>query len=145
MTQNLVAFAGGIQECANLVRLLIQRCTKNLLNRLKPRRRHRRKNDETRMSNDERIMKLKSRSDLALWALDGRIAVSPSTCFSKFWRRSDAVPLPQSRAFELAVSIPAPPEQSSEENAWFRALPSGKFRCFSESPFWKLRRLLRRS
>jgi hypothetical protein len=59
-----------------------------------------------------------------------------STCFSKFWRRSDAVPLPRARAFELAVSIPALPEQSSEENAWFRALPSGKYRCFSKIPFW---------
>src|SRR5213080_2326908 len=57
------------------------------------------------------------------------------TCFSKSWRRSDAVPLLQARAFELAVSIPAPPEQPSEENAWFRALPSGKFRCFQKFLF----------
>src|SRR5437762_2026710 len=51
------------------------------------------------------------------------------TCFSKSWRRSDAVPLLQARAFELAVSIRAPPEQSSEENAWFRArIPAFRFR-----------------
>src|SRR5436309_12393471 len=69
----------------------------------------------------------------------------PSTCFSKSWRRSDAVPLLQARAFELVVSTQALPERPSEENAWFRGLLSGKFRYFSEIPFWKLRRHLRRN
>ncbi len=32
--QNLIAFARRIQECADLVRPLIQRCTKDFLNRL---------------------------------------------------------------------------------------------------------------
>src|SRR4029077_17702277 len=67
--------------------------------------------------------------------LDLRIAVSLFTCFSKFWRRLDAVPLLQARAFQLAVSIPALPERPSEGNAWFRALPSGKFQCFQKFLF----------
>jgi hypothetical protein len=33
-TQNVITFAGRIQECANPVRLLIQRCMKDFLNRL---------------------------------------------------------------------------------------------------------------
>src|SRR4026209_397108 len=42
--------------------------------------------------------------------------------FSKFWKRSDAVPLLQSRGFEPAVLAPARLEQSCEENAWSRVV-----------------------
>ncbi len=39
--QKLITFTGRVQECANLVRLSIQRCVKDFLNRLKSPRRHR--------------------------------------------------------------------------------------------------------
>src|SRR5690349_10873138 len=53
----------------------------------------------------------------------------------QIWRESDAILLPQARACELEVSIPAPPDRSSEENAWFRALPFGRCRIFQEFLF----------
>src|SRR5258708_30292730 len=71
-----------------------------------------------------------------------RSSVTAHFCFvihfspcSKFWKRSDAVPLLQSRKFEPAVLAPARLEQSCEENAWSRVLLSSTSQCFSETLF----------
>src|SRR6266566_5604658 len=65
--------------------------------------------------------------------------------FSKFWRRSDAVPSLQSRGFELAVLAAAQLERSCEENAWSPVLLSGTSRCFSKTLFSTPHRRLQRN
>ena len=57
MSQKLIALASVVEEAADLIRLLRQGLAIDLLNRVKPRRGHRRKNDEIRMSNDELMTK----------------------------------------------------------------------------------------
>src|SRR5213592_3132273 len=57
--QKLIAFARRVQECAYLVRLLIQRSTIDFLNRLEPRRRHRHELHE--LENETRITRIRER------------------------------------------------------------------------------------
>src|SRR5436190_2633190 len=49
-------------------------------------------------------------------------SVSFLICFSRSWRKLNAILSLQARACGPVVSIPAHLERSSEENAWFRVL-----------------------